>query len=824
MLFEVVDASARDVSFLSANPARGGALFAQRADLRVVERSRLQDEAGRAYEHIRLTETSPVPQTVRSAAPFAFPAANQWNSPSAPEAVPGLESQVPSEDHNDDPAENSALVEPVSEPRPETDQAARTTWLTAGPGGHAIVVEPVGSAARSGALPVETQSGTGSDRVPRSRQSPLPSHGWNSSADQAEELDPLYLVFDGKTITRLKSLSEAPAADVLPWREWRGLPSDVQVAETGGTEAGDGQGAVPAALFPTHGWNSPPVKDAEASSGTAGDSAAVLSPGPSAVTSPLGTAPDAPGWIRSRIRYLEEAEFFENNLAVHLIQLKEVNEEFGKMTRAAWRHAMSAGADLRLFGTSNAGQPGAVGNYWVDLARVANSGSLRERMAFMFEGLSSQLIPNLLGGPEQRPQKLMDQYEIRDHPANRAPDVWVRLEEAEARYTAAKRAVQSGRQDLIAHLPALKVAYQQAVEGVGTGIPVDDVRPPLSEAEREFIGGRETLPWVYATSYINMPLWVDLHPASEDTGGLVRTGISGSTYRFMHHAIRMNQQWGLNLDLGLVRLGVLSGQLPRPFRHETEVARGGHHTFHEVMLGAQIALDELPGHDPALDYADDLYRYRNIHPLTEDDLRENVARDGKFPDEHALEAWHENHTEALDQERDNQGWNSTPVQDAEASSGPNAVAGTYSTDLTAVADPDAPNPPAGSKPLTIVDSVAAVLFGAEPDLATERSDTPEDTSAGEGLFAGPMGSGEELSDQSLSVEDGAVVGAGLVFPRPSEGGLRATGLALEEFAARFGAYYGLPQWEQYSEEHEKGIGQVLAADPKVVQQARAAVG
>ncbi|MFK4107093.1 hypothetical protein ACI2L1_45165, partial [Streptomyces sp. NPDC019531] len=31
-------------------------------------------------------------------------------------------------------------------------------------------------------------------------------------------------------------------------------------------------------------------------------------------------------------------------------------------------------------------------------------------------------------------------------------------------------------------------------------------------------------------------------------------------------------------------------------------------------------------------------------------------------------------------------------------------------------------------------------------------------------------------------------------------------------------------WEQYSEEHEKGIGQVLAADPKVVQQARAAVG
>ncbi|MFK4107060.1 hypothetical protein ACI2L1_44980, partial [Streptomyces sp. NPDC019531] len=112
VLFEVVDASARDVSFLSANPARGGALFAQRADLRVVERSRLQDKAGRAYEHIRLTETAPVPQTMRSAAPFAFPAANQWNSPSAPEAVPGLESQVPSEDRNDDPADGPAALAP----------------------------------------------------------------------------------------------------------------------------------------------------------------------------------------------------------------------------------------------------------------------------------------------------------------------------------------------------------------------------------------------------------------------------------------------------------------------------------------------------------------------------------------------------------------------------------------------------------------------------------------------------------------------------------------------------------------------------------------
>ncbi|CAM5641637.1 hypothetical protein SBADM41S_11778 [Streptomyces badius] len=61
----------------------------------------------------------------------------------------------------------------------------------------------------------------------------------------------------------------------------------------------------------------------------------------------------------------------------------------------------------------------------------------------------------------------------------------------------------------------------------------------------------------------------------------------------------------------------------------------GHHSFHEVMRGAQLALDSLPGHDPALDYQDNWGRYWNIHPLTERELRERVARDGLFPDEHA---------------------------------------------------------------------------------------------------------------------------------------------------------------------------------------------
>ncbi len=36
------------------------------------------------------------------------------------------------------------------------------------------------------------------------------------------------------------------------------------------------------------------------------------------------------------------------------------------------------------------------------------------------------------------------------------------------------------------------------------------------------------------------------------------TGTAGSTYRFMLHAARMRDQWGVDLDLGLIRAGMLA--------------------------------------------------------------------------------------------------------------------------------------------------------------------------------------------------------------------------------------------------------------------------
>ncbi|MEK8171884.1 hypothetical protein NKH77_28670 [Streptomyces sp. M19] len=102
------------------------------------------------------------------------------------------------------------------------------------------------------------------------------------------------------------------------------------------------------------------------------------------------------------------------------------------------------------------------------------------------------------------------------------------------------------------------------------------------------------------------------------------TGTAGSTYRFLLHAARMNAQWNLGLDLGLIRAGMMAISLSV-----------GHHTFHEVMRGAQLALDDVPDHDTALDYKDSWDRYANFYPLSEQELRENVAHDGLFPDEHA---------------------------------------------------------------------------------------------------------------------------------------------------------------------------------------------
>lgn len=152
----------------------------------------------------------------------------------------------------------------------------------------------------------------------------------------------------------------------------------------------------------------------------------------------------------------------------------------------------------------------------------------------------------------------------------------------------------------------------------------EDVRPPLSEAERRIAVNEHGLTWLPATSLYDIAMSAGFQQRSEASGGLVATGTAGSTYRFMLHAARMRDQWGVDLDLGLIRAGMLAVSLTVD-----------HHTFHEVMRGAQLALDDIADHDSALDYTDNWGRYWHIHPFGEQELRTHVARDGRFPDEHA---------------------------------------------------------------------------------------------------------------------------------------------------------------------------------------------
>ncbi|MGX1369540.1 prolyl-tRNA editing enzyme YbaK/EbsC (Cys-tRNA(Pro) deacylase) [Streptomyces canus] len=326
-----------------------------------------------------------------------------------------------------------------------------------------------------------------------------------------------------------------------------------------------------------------------------------------------GGAPgDATPVAVARMRYLQEAARFEEDLAGYLAEHEAATAELGKMTRAAWRVARDRGLDdkqLRLFGTSSPTLPGAVGTSLSALEAVAHEGNSRERETFLYRGIITNLISDLLG------HSLSGHAELDSERADRI--------EAEPSRRAAELIKQAGRP----RTPSAqkKQAQRDAAALRQSNIRAAYVRPPLSEAERKIVGKSEFLPWDLAMNRYAMREGSDLQVRSRATGGLVLTGTSGRIYRLLNVAVLMNQRWGLDLDLGLVRLAAIGASLS---------AR--HHTFHEAMRGAQLALEDQLGHDPALDYVDNWSRYLHLAPLSEDELR-SVANGGKFPHEHAME-------------------------------------------------------------------------------------------------------------------------------------------------------------------------------------------
>ncbi|WP_371934435.1 lonely Cys domain-containing protein [Streptomyces glycanivorans] len=318
---------------------------------------------------------------------------------------------------------------------------------------------------------------------------------------------------------------------------------------------------------------------------------------------------DAPPWVMARIRYAEESAAFDRRLGEYLAEHEAVTAEFRKMASAAWAAArMRHPRALATFGDTSKFKAGVVGTSRDALQRVLRSGNLRELVAFLYEGISENLVPEMLGGVEEQ------------HPEIAAERPSRRQREAYAEYM--RRAIEIQQSAMT--LEEKEAAVRELPRPVADPPHPDTARPPLSAAERRIAVDEAGLTWMPATAVYDLAMSADFQGRSEDSGGLVATGTAGSTYRFVLHAARMRDQWGLDLDLGLIRAGMLAISLTV-----------GHHTAHEVMRGAQLALDGVPGHDPALDYTDNWGRYWNVHPLGERELRENVARDGLFPDEHA---------------------------------------------------------------------------------------------------------------------------------------------------------------------------------------------
>ncbi|WP_455356476.1 hypothetical protein [Streptomyces sp. SYSU K217416] len=285
------------------------------------------------------------------------------------------------------------------------------------------------------------------------------------------------------------------------------------------------------------------------------------------------------------------------------------------MTRELWNRAVAAGRWAEL-GSDDPSVDGAVGTGRDQLLAVVESGNLRERMGMLWIGSQAPdgqggVISELLGSPDPNPDVITAEYR-----SFRPPSQTMTAYQELAR-----------RPD---RTPGEQSRMDRAERALRTPKRPEDLSPPLSEAERALMpdGG---IPWIPGMNRYGIAMDSVPQSEAERNGSLVRAATSGSAHRLLSQAVKMREVWGLDVDLGLVRLALMA-----------EMLQAAHHTLDEVMRGSQLVLDRRRRNgtpEPAdLDYVDNWGRYWRIAPLTEAELREHVAVDGRFPDEHVLDA------------------------------------------------------------------------------------------------------------------------------------------------------------------------------------------
>ncbi|WP_308370024.1 lonely Cys domain-containing protein [Streptomyces sp. McG3] len=321
----------------------------------------------------------------------------------------------------------------------------------------------------------------------------------------------------------------------------------------------------------------------------------------------------APEWVMARIRYMTEAVRFERRLGRYLGGHEAVDAQLAVMTRELWDRAVAAGRWTEL-GSDDPTVDGAVGTGRDRLLAVVESGNTRERMGMLWIGSQAPdgqggVISALLGSPDPNPDVITEEYRAARPPSG-AITAYQEL---------------SGQPD---RAPEEQRRMERAARELRTRARAEDLSPPLSEAERALMPD-DGIPWIPGMHRYDIAMDSVPQAEAEDRGALVRAATSGSAHRLMSQAVKMRRQWGLDIDLGLVRLALMA-----------EMLQAEHHGLDEIMRGSQLVLDRLrqagAPESADLDYVDNWGRYWRIAPLTEAELRQHVAVDGLFPDEHAL--------------------------------------------------------------------------------------------------------------------------------------------------------------------------------------------
>ncbi|MEU8952559.1 hypothetical protein [Streptomyces sp. NPDC048489] len=300
-----------------------------------------------------------------------------------------------------------------------------------------------------------------------------------------------------------------------------------------------------------------------------------------ALASPVTSSPSRD---ERAIAYTNAAQQFDQNLANYInSQMPDVAQEVAKLTYHAWNLVATRNpAGLSKFGRDDPRVPGSVGTDLRTLEDRVRSGNIREHVSML--AASTRGANNAYAGIMMFP----------------------RFEEMEAQRKVRQRVP----------LPP------------GASLDHRSMQPPLSDAEWSFgvkrnQQGQDELQWASGEDYVRLPFSYALHQQSSRIGGLVTTGVSGSTALLLDLARGVSEHAGVDIDMKKIRLAAIGAY-----------CSVRHHTLHEVMMGAD-AWDER--HDGIYDlgYSNDIRRYRNISPLTESQLRE-IAPNRTFPDEYLV--------------------------------------------------------------------------------------------------------------------------------------------------------------------------------------------